>query len=53
MPLAHDDPRNPHPCERDGCTETVPFDDEPYCFVHSPDSGSDVDGYSYHELHRA
>lgn len=30
-----------------GCDETVPFDDEPYCFVHSPDSGSHFPGYSY------
>lgn len=36
-----------HPCTREGCKETVGFDDEPFCFTHSPDSGSDVRGYSY------
>lgn len=36
-----------HPCIEDGCEETVQFDDEPWCFTHSPDSGSSVPGYSY------
>lgn len=40
-----------HPCEQAGCTRTVPYDDEPYCFEHSPDSGSYVSGYSYARAH--
>jgi hypothetical protein len=36
-----------HPCTAAGCTNEVQFDDEPFCFTHSPDSGSDVRGYSY------
>jgi hypothetical protein len=36
-----------HPCAYDGCNFTVLFDDEPYCYTHSPDSGSNVPGYSY------
>ena len=36
-----------HPCIQPGCEHTVPFDDEPYCFTHSPDEGSSVRGYSY------
>lgn len=40
-----------HPCEHDGCTHTVEFDDEPWCFGHSPDSGSSVPGYSYKRKH--
>jgi len=36
-----------HPCVEVGCNNTVLFDDEPYCFTHSPDSGSNVVGYSY------
>lgn len=35
-----------HPCEWDGCEYTVPFDDEPYCYKHSPDDSS-TGGYSY------
>ena len=38
-----------HPCEREGCSKSVPFDDEPFCFEHSPDEGSSVRGYSYVE----
>lgn len=38
-----------HPCEDDTCELLVPFDDEPYCFDHSPDSGSHFIGYSYKE----
>ena len=40
-----------HPCIEQGCTEYVAFDDEPRCFTHSPDSGSDVRGYSYRATH--
>ena len=36
-----------HPCTHDGCTNKVAYDDEPWCFTHSPDSGSNVTGYSY------
>lgn len=36
----------PHECEEEGCDIIVEFDDEPKCFTHSPDSGSDVRGYS-------
>lgn len=36
-----------HPCAEPGCKHTVQFDDEPYCFTHSPDSGSSVREYSY------
>lgn len=36
----------PHICEEEGCDVTVQYDDEPKCFKHSPDSGSDVPGYS-------
>lgn len=35
----------PHACEA-GCGRTVQYDDEPYCFDHSPDDGSSVPGYS-------
>jgi len=35
-----------HECEHAGCTQTVLYDDEPRCYVHSPDSGSSVRGYS-------
>lgn len=41
----------PHPCEHPGCPRIVEYDDEPYCFTHSPDSGSFVPGYSYKETH--
>lgn len=41
-----------HPCERQGCTSVVEFDDEPCCFEHSPDSGSSVPGYSYKRTHQ-
>lgn len=40
-----------HPCEATGCITPVAFDDEPYCFVHSADSGSTVAGYSYAAQH--
>lgn len=36
----------PHPCEQLGCNKTVIFDDEPFCFAHSPDEGSSAIGYS-------
>lgn len=40
-----------HPCEQDGCNNTVEYDDEPYCFEHSPASGSTRRGYSYRRNH--
>jgi hypothetical protein len=42
-----------HPCTKEGCTNTVEFDDEPWCFLHSPDSGSNVAGYSYAAVARS
>jgi len=36
-----------HPCIFPGCQMEVEYDDEPWCFTHSPDSGSAVPGYSY------
>lgn len=36
-----------HPCIIEGCDKMVPYDDEPTCYDHSPDSGSNVPGYSY------
>jgi hypothetical protein len=35
-----------HECEADGCTTQIEFDDEPFCFTHSPDKGSSMPGYS-------
>ena len=43
-------PRNndgSHECEAVGCMTLVPYDDEPYCFNHSPRSGSLFADYSY------
>jgi len=40
-----------HPCEFVGCDHSVQFDDEPYCFTHSPDEGSSVKGYSFKAKH--
>ena len=34
-----------HKCEYAGCDTTVAYWDEPYCFVHSPDSGSSFRSY--------
>lgn len=37
-----------HPCTfPEGCPHTVEYDDEPFCFAHSPDDGSSVAGYSW------
>jgi hypothetical protein len=41
-----------HPCEEPGCDRMVPYDDEPYCFAHSPDEGSYRPGYSWREKHQ-
>lgn len=35
-----------HRCEHPSCGYFVNYDDEPYCFTHSPDEGSSVRGYS-------
>ena len=37
-----------HECVIPGCTHQVQFDDEPWCFTHSPDEGSSKIGYSAH-----
>lgn len=34
-----------HECEHAGCERMVAYHDEPYCFTHSPDSGSSMPGY--------
>lgn len=36
----------PHECTDPYCHEMVQYDDEPWCFTHSPNSGSSVPGYS-------
>jgi len=36
----------PHLCEQRGCEQIVIFDDEPYCYEHSPDEGSSFKDYS-------
>lgn len=36
----------PHKCKQFSCERVVQYDDEPYCFTHSPDSGSSQRGYS-------
>lgn len=36
----------PHECIKDDCKVIVQYDDEPWCFSHSPDSGSSVKGFS-------
>lgn len=36
----------PHKCEKAGCDSTPIYDDEPFCFKHSPDEGSSKKGYS-------
>jgi hypothetical protein len=36
----------PHKCVTPGCDRTVQYDDEPWCFTHSPDEGSSQRGYS-------
>lgn len=39
-----------HPCVESDCAKLVPFDDEPWCFTHSPDSGSSVRDYSWQRV---
>lgn len=38
-----------HQCLSVDCDVVVQYDDEPYCFVHSPDEGSDLPGFSARE----
>ena len=53
MTLADIFDQTPHPCEHPGCPHTVPYDDEPYCFDHTPDDSSGYQpGYSYKRNHR-
>jgi hypothetical protein len=40
-----------HPCAHPECEHTVQYDDEPYCYGHSPDEGSSVRGYSWKRQH--
>jgi hypothetical protein len=40
-------PATTHPCVRFGCEALVGYDDEPFCYTHSSNSGSYVRGYSY------
>ncbi len=35
-----------HKCITPDCEHIVEFDDEPWCFMHSPDEGSSLRGYS-------
>lgn len=44
----HEDDLYPHRCITQGCTKIVEFDDEPWCFEHSPDEGSSLHGWSAH-----
>lgn len=41
-----------HPCEMGICDNIVAFDDEPYCYLHSPKNGAYMVGYSYRRMHR-
>lgn len=34
-----------HKCEKEGCDNHILYHDEPYCFTHSPDSGSSFNNY--------
>lgn len=45
-PAAQEDGVFVHECEANGCGVMVEFDDEPFCFTHSPDKGSSMPGYS-------
>ena len=40
-----------HECEMPGCTKKVEFDDEPYCFIHTP-SAAPIQGYSAYKKAR-
>lgn len=45
--ILNDHDNGGHPCVAPGCEYFVPYDDEPYCYKHSPDEGSSLQGYSY------
>jgi hypothetical protein len=47
-----EDENQMHKCELGLCENIVPFDDEPYCYQHSPNSGSVLIGYSYKRSHQ-
>jgi hypothetical protein len=49
LPFSDED--GSHPCDYEGCDNIVMYDDEPYCYEHSPDSGSSFIGYSYKASH--
>lgn len=36
----------PHKCIEEDCDTIVQYDDEPWCFTHSPDEGSSLVGWS-------
>lgn len=38
-----------HKCIETSCSEFVMYDDEPWCFDHSPDEGSSLVGYSAYQ----
>jgi hypothetical protein len=38
-----------HKCIESSCSEFVLYDDEPWCFDHSPDEGSSLPGYSAYQ----
>jgi hypothetical protein len=43
-----------HQCVHPDCDRIVEFDDEPWCFTHSPDEGSSLFGWSARKaLHEA
>lgn len=52
MPFDMSLEQQPHECEVPGCTTEVPYDDEPFCYPHSPDSGSHEQDYSYEAKRR-
>lgn len=39
-----------HKCSRAGCRTLVLYNDEPWCFTHSPDEGSSVKGYNAYKM---
>jgi hypothetical protein len=38
-----------HKCIESSCSEFVMYDDEPWCYDHSPDEGSSLPGYSAYQ----
>lgn len=38
-----------HNCTHPGCPTVVLYNDEPWCFTHSPDEGSSLKGYSAYQ----